>query len=155
MKDLKKEAIDIREEREKKLAGKMKRNEAAVERMISMIFAVFRASNNEIPVIKLRLRKGHSPAISVCSVSFSIDSDEYYFRSCVDPYNFLTSEEVLKCGSKQIKNVPEIIDKMLYFENTLFPEDILDQTYDKLMDLDIPGYLVKKLKNGIEVILLN
>lgn len=153
MGDLEKEASDVRKERESVLAGKMERKEAAVERMISMIFAVFKASNKEIPVIKLRLKKGYSPAISVCSVAFSIDSDEYYFRSCVDPYNFATSENVLKCGSKQIKDVPEIIDKMLYFENTLFPEDILDRVYDSLMNLEIPGYFVKRVENGIEVIL--
>ena len=149
-----KEAIRIYEERRKLLKreeeGKEKSKQEEVNRLIKMILSLFKASN-EIPVAKVRIDKAHSSCKFSCSIAFSKESVDYYYRRPADPYRFATSEQILKCGKdKEIKDVPIIVDRLSYFDTALFStNEIFDDVYEELKKLS-PQYMV--IKDGAHVL---
>lgn len=153
MQDVLKKAKDIVEERQKLLnAQEQQHDEKLQAKFISMILDIFKVSNTEIPVYKVRLEK-HSPKQldCLCAVAFSTDSPEYYYRVPIDPYHFATSGYVLRCVEKEISVCPCTMDAMIRFENTLFCPDIFDLLIPTLNSLE--HFYVSRIQYGIEITL--
>ncbi len=144
---IKKESAKLVKERQELKKSKKK----ATKAMIAMIIALFRASNKERPVWKIRLEKSYSPGKFDCSVAFSNKDNKFYQLSCADLTRHATSEKLLRCGKDTLKDSPKTIDRMVYFKNTGFPKDILDRVYEKMHGL--PEYQVRKIDGGIEITL--
>ena len=147
---IKKETAEIAKERQK---DKKKLKKKATKRMVSMIIDVFRVSNKEIPIYKIRLKTFDGSGMVDCSVAFSKKSNKFYHLSCADPVCFATSEKLLKCGEEKIRDVPKTIGRLIYFENTMFSKNILDWVYEKMRK--IPQYQITKMNGSIEITLLD
>lgn len=133
----------------KKKNKKLKKE--ATKAMIFFITELFRVSMKEIPIYKIRLKKSSCPNLTECSVAFSRESNEYYYLDSADRVCFATSEKLLRCGDKKIRDLPKTCNRMIYFKNTLFSEDILDWVYERIHDMS--EYQVRKIGGGIEIIL--
>lgn len=141
----------MEDNRMKKKKKKKKLKKEATKAMIFLITELFRVSKKEIPIRKIRLIKSYCPNLTECSVAFSRESNEYYYLDSADRVWFATSEKLLRCDDKKIRDVPKTCDRMIYFKNTMFSEEILDWVYEKMHDMS--EYQVRKFGQGIEIIL--
>lgn len=144
-----KKTNNIHNERKEKITQR----ETAADKLISMIFGVFEVSKKEIPVCKVKVENPkYGIPVFNCKIAFSKESEDYYYRSCEDSYYPNTSEQLLRGKEKVIKNTPMIINKLIYFENTLLPECTGDEAYEKLKIMNLQNYQVIKNEKGFEVV---
>ena len=98
---IKKESAKLVKERQER---NKKSKKEATKCMATMIIALFRASNKERPVWKIRLEKSYSPGKFDCSVAFSKKDNKFYQLSCEDLTRHATSEKLLRCGKDKVKD---------------------------------------------------
>lgn len=120
----------------------------AIKEICKRIREIFKESRNEVPIYSVKLEKHYCPNMLQCYVAFK-EGNDYYYPAPSDPCCFITSENFLSNGNKKIKNTPLTIDKMNYFETTLYPENILDS--DKLYKKLSKDFQVKRMSGGLVI----
>ena len=126
-------------------------NEAA-KKFLGKILAIFHATGSGRKIYRVKMEKTHCRNIFSCQVCFSETGDDYYHRTCEDPFHFATSEKLLRSGQKQIRNMPKVMDLMGYFERTAFPEEILEQVRLMVQAIHLTDYRVVESKDALEFI---
>jgi len=120
---------------------------------LGKIMAIFHASQKEKPIYRVKIERAtYCPNVLTCKVSFSPTGDEYYHKACADPNHFGTSETLLRSSDNQIRNLPDIVERMGYFETADFPEDIMEQTSWLMKAIRMREYRAVETETGLEII---